>query len=270
MTVLSFAYYSPKLHSDGMTLLRASILLTTVFIAGPSWADDGSPDDPVMDEEFCFPITGVKGALDKFDGLKPHRVDTVGVNLTLSLDLAEGEALPERIELRDGDTIVPIPLDPQTHGASLTHIARSASNEASLCAVDPARAGRLMSERGYGVSMGMGVRFHETPGHHSLDQIEDGLKDGRAHYRKMVGAMGFMVPKFDHIAVAGQDPENPPRVWATKDGQDLAEPAFIIFNNARMIAMDTLNELEADSIRIEGDYRLSPSPDQKAVERFMK
>lgn len=82
--------------------------------------------------------------------------------------------------------------------------------------------------------------------------------------------MGFMVPKFDHLAVAGNDPQDPPRLWATRDGQDIAEPDGVLMNGGRLIAVKDLEKMGADGIRVEGNYRLSPSPDAKTVEKFTK
>ncbi|MGB6230640.1 MAG: hypothetical protein WBF53_11010 [Litorimonas sp.] len=245
-----------------------SFLLLT-FATVPAWAQD--VDTPrTLPAEDCFPVEEIKKSLSKFDSLKASKRDTVAAELSLEIALEEGEAMPERYELRDGERVLTVLFDDRNRSVELTDQLRDVSDAAVMCNVDPAREGRLVSERGYGLAFGMGVRFIETPGFHTLEDIEKGLKDGRSHYKKIVGAMGFMVPKFDYIAVAGHDEDKPPRVIAMLAGSDIGEPAFELFNGGRMVEIDTLEEMGADGIRIDADYyRMNPSPSIETVKRFM-
>lgn len=243
--------------------------LTLLAMALPAYAQDA--DAPPLGEETCMPTQGMKEAMAKFDGLKPERIDTVRAALKLTVNTDDENIVPERIEIRDVGEPQPLTLDPVMRTADLTPILPSLSDEAQLCIVHPDLGDDVSPEdANYGISIGMGVRFLETPGTHTLAELEEGMKDGRAHYRKMAGAMGFMVPKFGHVAVAGADPENPPRLWATKAGEDLGEPKSEFINGGRLVSLDDVEDMGADGVRIEGDYRLSPSPDAKTVERFMR
>lgn len=249
--------------SHSLTLATALMALS---LATPAYAQDAAE---LLEADYCRPAGGVSETLAKFDSLKASKRDTVGPDLTLRLALDEDEPMPERVELRDGETVLPITFDADNASIGFTDQIRQVSDAASLCIVDPDRAGRTRTDRGFGVNMNMGVRFKDTPGTHSLTQIEDGMKDGRSHYKKMAGAMGFMVPKFDYIAVAGQDKTNPPHVWATANGLDLGQPEFELYDGARMIGLKTLEAMGADGVRIEPvDYRMSPSPDAKTVAKF--
>lgn len=237
-----------------------------IMAACPAFADDALQP---MGEEYCLPAGGIGETVEKFDSLKPAKRDTVGPDLTLAFELDEGEAMPERVELRDEGLALPLVFDDKNKSVGFIDQLRQVSKEASLCIIDPARADRTRADRGFQVDINMGVRFKDTPGAHSMAQLKDGMKDGRSHYKKMVGAMGFMVPKFDYIAVAGDDKIAPPRVWATAGGVDLGEPSFETYDGARMIAMDALEDMGADGVRIEdGDYRISPSPDAETVAKF--
>jgi len=251
-----------------MTCLRHSILPTLVFaFSAPAWADE-APDP--QGEEQCLPTADVVETLGKFDSLKAKKRDTVGPDLSLTIELKPGEVMPERVELRDDGRVMPVRFNDTHRSIGLTDQLRDVSEAASLCIVDPARSDRTRDNRGYAISIGMGVRFKRTPGTHRLDELEDGMKDARSHYKKMAGVMGFMVPKFDHIAVASDDKQSPPRIWATKAGADIGEPAFELFQGGRMVAIDTLEDMGADGVRIEdGYYRMSPSPDAKTVAKFM-
>ncbi|WP_298915173.1 hypothetical protein [uncultured Algimonas sp.] len=242
-----------------------AIALLAAFVA-PVLAQD-APEP--LGRDYCFETADMTAMLRKFDGLKDRKRDTVGAEFALGFDLQDGEALPERAELRDGTAVTPIAFDAHHRSTGLTPMLAAASDAAELCIVDPARAGRRPMDMGYRLNMGLGIRFLRTPGTHGLAEIEDGLKDGRSHYKKMAGAMGFMVPKFDHVAVAGRDEDNPPRLWATADGADIGEPAFTLYDGARLVDVDVLEAMGADGIRIaDGYYRLSPSPDAETVAKF--
>lgn len=251
----------------------ASIALCLMMGGGTVFAqDDPTPeasDAETLGAEYCTPAGGIIETLAKFDSLKATKRDTVGPDLTLALTLEESEPMPDGIELRDGDTVLPVRFDGDYKSIGFTDQIRQLSEAGELCILDPSRADRTRDTRGFTINMGMGVRFKETPGTHSMAQIEDAMKDGRSHYKKMAGAMGFMVPKFDYIAVAGDDAAAPPRIWATANGADLSEPEFELYDDARMVSVDALEALGADGVRIEGGpYRISPSPDAKTVAKF--
>ena len=252
---------------------HTSFVLLFAAMSFASSALDGVASDAVtepINEESCLPTESMKEMMAKFDELDADRRDTVRAGLKLAVDAKDTILRPERIEFRDGEARVPLTLDEETQSVTLTPHLASLSDEARLCIVHPALSEEQTLLPRYSIGIEMGVRFVETPGTHSIKQIEDGLKDGRAHYKKMAGAMGFMVPKFDHLAVAGNDPQDPPRLWATRDGQDIAEPDGVLMNGGRLIAVRDLEKMGADGIRVEGNYRLSPSPDAKTVEKFTK
>ncbi|GHA90035.1 hypothetical protein GCM10009069_11500 [Algimonas arctica] len=246
-------------------LFLAPSLATLLLVTAAQAEDAPKP----LSDEYCMPAGGIHDTIAKFDSIKPEKRDTVGPDLSLTFKLQENEIMPERVELRDADTVSPVQFNDKNRSIGFIDQLRAVSDAASLCIIDPARADRTREDRGFIVDINMGVRFKDTPGTHSLSQIEDGMKDGRSHYKKMVGAMGFMVPKFDYIAVAGEDDSAPPRVWATAEGVDLGEPDFELYDGARMVSIKALEKMGADGVRVEeGYYRMSPSPDAKTVAKF--
>lgn len=246
--------------------LATSVVTVLLMVTTPAHAED-IPQP--LGEEYCMPAGGINETLAKFDSLKAEKRDTVGADLALTVELQDDEIMPERIELRDADTVIPLRFDDTNRSIGFIDQLRQVTNAASLCVIDPARAKRMRADSGFLVDISMGVRFKDTPGTHALSQIKDGLKDGRSHYKKMAGAMGFMVPKFDYIAVAGDDKATPPRVWATAEGIDLGEPEFELYDDTRMIAYKVLETMGADGVRIEdGYYQMSPSPDAKTIAKF--
>ena len=255
--------------------------LTVLALATPALAQDAdAPEAPrLMEAEYCFGVAGFIKQLRKFDELDADRRDTVGPVLQMRFLLHEGEAGTMRAELRQDDTVVPIALSQSgdsVESGNLVDILRERGSEVEgggeglqMCVVDPAREGRAWNEPGYDLRSGFGIRFIETPGTHTMESLKKGGKDGRKHWKKMAGAMALLVPKFDHIAVATDDPDNPPVVTALKNGVSVGTPEGELYDGARMIDLDDLEDLGADSIRVEAtDYRLTPSPDAKTVRRF--
>lgn len=244
----------------------ASLLLPTSALA-----DDGGAER-LMETEWCLPITRLSKNLRKFEKLKPEKRDRVGPILTYVFTLKEGELPPERLELRDGGQTRVIPLtrkDRKMESANLAPLVQSARDTGEVCIIDPAREGRPMKEAGYNLAFGFDIQFTDTPGTHSLEDLKDGGKDGRSHWKKMVGAMGFIMPKFDHVAVSGDD-DDPPAVTALREGEALGTLEGEFLEGARLIDLDDIEDMGAGAIRVEAaDYRLTPSPDAKTVRRFM-
>ncbi len=260
---------TPFLPAALATALLASL---TAGLAPAALAQSSEEGPKTIPAESCFPIEGIRKTLVKMESLKESRRDTVQATMGLSFELEPGEAMPERLEFRDAGRVLPVVLNADNESVGLKEQMLEVSEAAELCNVDPAREGRLRGDRGYTQSFSLAVRFIDTPGTHTLEELEDGTKDGRAHYKKMAGAMGFMVPKFDHVAVAGNDDDAPPRLFATRNGQDVGELTGQLMNNGRLVPLDAIEEMDADGLRVDapdGYYRLSPSPDAKTVEKFM-
>ena len=250
-------------HAWALPVITALMALS---VSQTAYADDTGER---LEADYCGSAAGIVEMVAKFDSLKPDKRDTVVARLNVNLILGESEPMPDSIELRDGETVLPLKFDETNRSIGFIDQIRQVTETAKLCITDPARAGRTRQERGFELNTSMSVQFKDTPGTHSLAQLEDGLKDGRSHYKKLAGAMGFMVPKFDYISVWGADGANPPRVWATAEGADVGEPDYELYNGARLIALKTLEAMGADGVRIvDPDYRMSPSPDAKTIAKF--
>lgn len=267
MRVISFFLRLFWGQVGGMTRYSLYLILPLLLWGGPAQADDSDAPKP-LGPEYCFPIKDIIKTVEKFDSLKPEKRDIVGPDMSLKIRPEEGELLPERVELRDGDSIKLLEFDENNRSIAMTDLIRASSEAGQFCVVDPDREGRLYKDVGYQLDFGMSIRFKETPGHHSLEQIEEALKDGRSHYKKMAGAMGFMVPKFTHIAISSPGEGEAPIIFATSDGQDIGEPAFEPYDDSRLVSLKTLENMKADGVRIEGPYRISPSPDAKTISKF--
>ena len=127
----------------------------------------------------------------------------------------------------------------------------------------------------FSVSLSFDVAFKDAKGLHTLDKIRDGLKDGKSHYKKMFPApLKLMIPKMTHIGVAykdnedGRERENP-EIFAVLDGMNLSDLQMEYFSAMYIIAVDDLQTLGADSLKITGgDYRLYPLPSIEKMKKF--
>lgn len=244
-----------------MTKYALTAFVSYLAIASPVLAQESGEEGT-----FCFPTKEITKQITKMEDLKDSKRDTVRVFFEANIKIPEGVDYPERFELRDGDHVTEIILDRETgRTTNLQDTLRGASSDAEMCIIDPDRAEDEKDKMSF--SLGMRVAFIETPGTHTLAELQDGLKDGRSHYKKMAGAMGFMVPKFGYVAVAS-DADTPPQVFVTRNGTDLGEPEFEISSNARLYAVEQIEEMGGDGLRIAGPYRMSPSPDAKTIARF--
>ncbi len=249
---------------------QALPVLFALAFAAPAFAQDAPPE--LMGAESCFTPSGLMKTLRKGAELKPAKRDRVQFHTPVWVEPEDGELPPSHVELRDAGQITRFDFAPTGENRfatpSLGDALARASETAEVCLVDPAREGRPRSERGYRGSVSMDVLWMRTPGTHDLADIEDGLKDGRSHYKKMAGAMAMLVPKFTHIAVRSPGSDTPPAVIATRGGVDVGAPELELYNGTRFVSLDAIEALDADAVRIDGPYEIGPSPSVKQVKRF--
>ena len=253
--------------------MRYLIAAALTLFAVPAVADDLS--EATLQDRYCYGVKSYKKQLRKMDKLDADRRDTVGPVMQISFDFEPGEATPDSVQFRpDSDASPTSVFTIERTGdvgrtPNLADALRAASETDRLCVIDPSRKGRRWGALGYKVQTGVGVQFLATPGTHSMAELEDGTRDGRKHWKTMAGAMGFMVPTFDHVAVASDERDSPPVVTALKDGAAIGAVEGEIYDGARMVPLEALEEMGADAIRVEAEhYRLTPSPDAKTVARF--
>ena len=125
-----------------MTYARLTIAALLMVGAPAAFAEEADTPKP-LGPEYCFPVEGLVEVLRKFDGLKESRRDTVGPEMSLAIQLEDGEVMPERVELRDGEQARPVPFDGDQRTVGLTDMLRQSSDDGEFCIVDPAREGRL-------------------------------------------------------------------------------------------------------------------------------
>lgn len=251
------------------------LLLLSLALSAPALADDAAPETQTPERlgpEYCFDTDSFAKPMRKRADMKSEKRDRVNFHMPMSVWLEPSEAPPSHVEVRDAGSVTRFDFSPVHDNIfitpSLADALGSTSEAAQVCVVDPTREGRLRSERGYRGGLSMDVLWMSTPGTHDLADIEDGLKDGRSHYKKLAGAMAMLVPKFTHIAVRHPNRETPPKVFATRAGADVGEPEFEDYDGTRFVSVKAIEALGADAIRIDGPYEIGPSPSVKQVKRF--
>ena len=235
--------------------------------SGFAFAKDDAPK--IRKAENCFKAGWISKKLRKLAKLKADKTDIVGVAPTAQLILEDkSQHFADRFFIKEHgeETNLIIASDGQLLGFETL---QDYSDDVELCHVDLRRAGLPFDADGISLDVNTDIQFHNQSGLHSLDEINDGLKDGKSHYKKMAGAMSVFVPNMSHVMVKYADAAQPLDFTAMKGGVALDEPIEIVYCDLPMIKVKDLEAIGADSLRIlGGPYRLLPVPSLAAMKRF--
>ena len=145
-----------------------------------------------------------------------------------------------------------------------------AENGSDLCAYDPIRAGTLKNGDTLEFDMDSDVRFIENNGYHTTNTLEDGLKDARFLFKKMVpGPAKIFVPKFTHLLVSAIDEKDSIYFEAVNSDNNKIPIATESYCGDKVIKFKDLNALDAKGINIKGGaYMLYPIPDLETLASF--
>lgn len=228
----------------------------------------------------CLPAKKIVKLVRKFDGMKPEKKDTVRAFPEMQLSASEGGALPERIYFRDGTSEHKFNMD---EDGIVTDFARigTMNKKGELCMQGQQFIGTENGASGINLSMDFDIRFKNTSGEHTMAELIDGTKDGKAHYKKIVpGPMAIMVPKLAHVGVTySGDAEitltgitqaeiTKPEIYAVKSGSKIDGLLVEKFGDMFVISIENLQDLGADALKIEGgEYTLNPIP---SIEKMKK
>ena len=218
----------------------------------------------------CLPAKKIIKTMQKFDGLKPEKKDTVSAFPEMQLFANEGGALPERLYFREGTAENKFNMDKD---GVVTDFARigTMNKKGELCMQGQHFIGKKEGESGINLSMSFDVRFKNTSGSHTIAELIDGTKDGKSHYKKMFpGPMAIMVPKMTHVGITYIDEADSvqPIIYAARSGDEVSGLLVEQLNNMFVIGIEDLQNLNADSLEIEGGaYELIPIP---SIEKMKK
>ncbi len=247
------------------TLLLASLLFGLI---GTAQASD--PETRQLIE--CAPGKNFVKMSEAIGSLEADKLDTINTKPSFTLLPRDTGELPKRVFVRGSDG-TEIDLDYSAEGEVvefLPSFERTVGGE--LCVEDPIRQGRPKTEDAYAFSMEFNMNFLNTSGTYSMDEIKDGLKDGKTALKKIIGGPGsLLVPSLSHLYVEYADNSTKPQFSARKDGKDLGEVPFTKLGDAYLIAYDVLKKKRVDSLVVGGGaHTLSPSLSPKRMAKIMK
>ena len=245
------------------------LALSCLSLTVSSHALAKNADAEIRKAENCFDAGWVSGKLRKLATLKPEKTDIVGVSPSAQFILDDiSQHYPERAFMKDQGELTELPIAPDGSLVGFEKF-RTASDDVEFCHYDSKRAGLPFDADGIRLNINTEIQFHNQSGVHNLGDIKDGLKDGRAHYKKLAGALAIVVPKMSHIMIEYKDETQALDFTPMKEEIALTETVPIVFCGSPMINVKDLEDIGADSIIISGgDYLLLPVPGLAAMKRF--
>ena len=241
-----------------------------LLISAPVAADDKEDSAPKLRELVtCFPAKGITEFVSKFENIDADKRDTVDMLFAATFKVEDGGVLPARIFTRDDGTERDFTLQPDGTVPDFQNIA-SVSEAAELCSEDPSRVGTPHGETSINFSLTNDVHFLANDGYHDLATLQDGLKDGKTHYKKMMpAAMRMLVPSLKYVMIEYEAEDTPPQFTAMKGQEPVEGLEHETFCSLAMIKVKDLEKLGADGLKIMGGaYNLTPVPGRKTLERF--
>lgn len=244
-------------------LFSAVILLS---FAGPVSAYAKDKPKELREAIECFPAEDIIKFFSKFDKLKPEQRDTVDVVLTASFDITDDRGLPQRIFTRLDDTDTSFVLLDDGSVPDFGTISQQ-SKDSELCVEDQAREGLPRDEDGIEFDVDFDVLYKVATGTHDLAALQDGAKDGKSFYKKMMpGPAKLLVPKMTHVSLTYEDEAIEPDVKAWNNNGLINGLTYEPFGSTYVISLDELEDLGANKLVIGGGaYKLEPSPSVKKM-----
>lgn len=246
-------------------------LCSALSLAVPKiWADETDEPVELREETRCFAAEGIVNFMKRFDGLDESRTDTLHAVFNANIDIRDEGGFPDRLYIKSGDQETNMTFDDEGLIEGFELEIRAAQEGAEICIQDKARAGTPVDQAGAVFSLPLSIRMKNTSGSYYMVELDDGLKDGKSFYKKMVGgAYALLVPKMTHLVVA-YDEENAPLNLSVFNGDaPVTAPEAEPFNGAHVIRFKDLKKLGATRIEITGGaHRISPAPSVKTMKKF--
>lgn len=242
--------------------------LTVLGFSFSASADDAATRQLIE----CAPGKNFAKMADALGSLKADKIDTINTNPSFTLSPRDGGELPSRVfvRARNGqETNLSFSSEGEVSNF-ISEFENAASSE--FCVEDPSRVGMPRTEDAYALDMRFNMNYLNRSGLYEMDELKDGLKDGKSALKKIVGGPGSLfVPSLTHIYVKFEDDEAKPVFSALKGSEVLGDVAFEEFDSAFLIAFDDLKTLGADRFSVSGGaHKLSPSMSREKMEKIMK
>lgn len=251
-------------------LIHISLALSCLALAPVSGAQDGEDPVELREETRCFAASNITGFVKRFDDLDASKRDSVDASIRPAIIINDEGDYPDRLYVQHGEQQDDVAIEGEGRMPTLIPLLKTAHEESEICLEDKARAGTPVSEPGASFNMSFSIRHINTSGTYAMAELEDGLKDGKSFYKKMVGgAMALLVPKMTHVVVAYEDDEANPQIDAYKGEERLGEFNIELFDGGHVIRLKDLKKLGATHLKVSGgEHFVSPAPSIKTMKRF--
>lgn len=235
-----------------------------------SAADEDAEVVELREETRCFPAKGIREFMGRFDDIEPSKRDNVDAFFRANFTIEDGGGYPDRFYIKQDAGEVDIAIDEEGLVPDFRETVKASSEGAELCVQDKARAGTPVDQDGGQFSLPLSVRFINTSGTYDLDELKDGLKDGKSFYKKMVGGpMAILVPKMTHMVVSYDDETTAPQISAFKDDVPIEGLESELFNGSHVVRFKDLTAMGATHLKVTGgEHTLSPVPSIKTMKKF--
>ena len=162
------------------------VLMLAAMMASPQVfaADKDEIFEPVLRERIsCFPAKNIIKFMSKFKKIDADKRDTIDMVFEAEFEVKDGGVLPDRIFLRDNGVETDFTLNADGSVPDFDKIA-TASESSEMCADDPSREGQPRTGEELRFGLESDVQFLKNTGYHDIAALEDGLKDGKSHFKK--------------------------------------------------------------------------------------
>ncbi len=217
--------------------------------------------------ERCFPSKSFAKLKTKLSKIPQKHLGYLENNVSATFNDGDGLGMPERFFYRYDGEEMPIEVTPEGKVEDILS-PPNLSDKGEYCVYDPARALPKDTEISFGFSMGVEAAFPRQD-IYALADLERGLTDGRPVYKKMFGAMGFMVPKLTHVSVSYDSKNAAPQIEAIKDGDVIEGLVMEPFGKVWVIEVAQLETLGADGLRISDGFKvMEPGVSIEKMKKF--
>lgn len=226
--------------------------------------------DKLRGDVFCFPAKDVPKIVKNLREVKDSRRDVVDVNINPKFIIKDGGAWPERFFLRTESQEIDIPVE-KPSGLTPSFIEKAfAYPESDVCVADKTRADRPEYDEGLYFEMGLSPLFHNRSGTYDIAELQEGTKDGKKFYKKMIpAAVRMFMPDTDYLAVKYDDLRLQGAQIFARVGDAEVPLKVELYKEMHVVSFDALKDMKASGLIIKGGaYTLQPTVSVKTMKRF--
>lgn len=251
-----------------MNLRPALLTIAAMLVGGIAQANDLESED-VRGKTYCYPAKQAAKTIKQLGTLKPEQRDIVAINIAPRFLIYDGGSLPEGFYVTKNDVNTSFTITSDGQVPDFVEKVLAADKSADLCIHDPARAGLSTDDESLYFEMGLTPFFNNTTGRHTIAELEEGTKDGKSHYKKMVpSAVRAFMPDTKYFHVKYFPADTAPDLYAeTENGLEPISGEY--YNEGYVISLKQLEDCKATALIVKGgSYKLAPVPSIKTMKRF--